>query len=226
MKHSDLEKSWQKVLAPEFEKEYMQKLQAFLDDEVKSGVTIYPQEDDLFAALNLSPLEDTKVVIVGQDPYHGPDQAHGLCFSVKPGIRIPPSLLNIYKEMEQDLDIPRANHGHLISWAQQGVLMINNVLTVAKGSAGSHRKKGWEQFTDRIIDILNERKKNLVFLLWGKDAQKKCAKINREKHLVLESAHPSPLAGKRFFGNNHFSKTNTYLADLGKEIIIWQLPSV
>lgn len=225
MKICNLNKSWLTVLAGEFEKEYMLKLDKFLCQERKKGKIIYPSEDDIFSAFNLSPLSKTKVVIIGQDPYHGEDQAHGLCFSVKPQVKIPPSLRNVYKEMANDLNIPPANHGNLVHWAKQGVLMLNNVLTVEQGQAASHRNKGWEQFTDQVVEILNAKKKNLVFLLWGKDAQSKCVQIDRAKHLVLESAHPSPLARNKFFNNHHFSKTNDYLHKTGQKIIDWQLPS-
>lgn len=226
MQKIKLEKNWLEVLKPEFEKEYMRNLKSFLQSEKKQGKVIFPQGDEIFSALNLSPLDKTKVVIIGQDPYHGIGQAHGLCFSVKPGVRIPPSLRNVYKEMQNDLGITTPNHGHLAHWAEQGVLMLNNVLSVEQGNAGSHRKKGWEIFTDRIVDILNTQKEGLVFLLWGRDAQSKCAQIDRKRHLVLEAAHPSPLAGNRFLGNRHFSKTNEYLASQGKGIINWELPSL
>lgn len=217
--------SWQAWLASEFDAPYMLKLQQFLQQEQSEGKTFYPASKDWFHALEATPLEQVKVVIIGQDPYHQPNQAHGLSFSVRPGIKTPPSLMNIYKELETDLGIPRANHGYLESWSQQGVLLLNAVLTVEDSQAASHQKKGWETFTDRIIDTVNERCENVVFLLWGSYAQKKGAKIDPQRHLVLQSAHPSPLAAYRgFFGCKHFSQANGYLSANGRRPIDWQLP--
>lgn len=217
--------SWQPWLAPEFDAPYMQKLQAFLQRERLAGKTIYPASESWFHALEVTPLDQVKVVIIGQDPYHQPDQAHGLSFSVRPGIKTPPSLVNIYKELETDLGIPRATHGYLENWAQQGVLLLNAVLTVEDSKAASHQKKGWEKFTDRVIATVNERCENVVFMLWGSYAQKKGAKIDPLQHLVLESVHPSPLAAYRgFFGCKHFSQANRYLSEQGRGGIEWQLP--
>lgn len=209
----------------EFQASYMTNLREFLVDEAKKKKVIYPKGNEIFSALNETPFDKIKVVIIGQDPYHGPGQAHGMCFSVKPGVRIPPSLQNIYKELHRDLKIPMRNHGYLKSWAQQGVLLLNTVLTVEKGKAGSHRGKGWEIFTDKIISLLNNEKEHLVFLLWGSSAQQKAKMIDEKKHLVLRSPHPSPLSAHRgFLGNNHFSKANNYLKRLGIQPIDWTLP--
>ncbi len=220
-----LEKSWKKVLQAEFTKPYIQQLRSFIQSEIEQGKTVYPHGSEVFTALNTTPFDQVKVVIVGQDPYHGPDQAHGLCFSVKPGVRPPPSLVNIYKELKSDLGYEPVNHGYLISWAQEGVLLLNTVLTVEKGKAGSHRGKGWEQFTDAIINKLNQEKAGLVFILWGQDARSKGASVDRSKHLVLESAHPSPFSVQKFYGGKHFSKTNDYLTAQHKTPINWQLPT-
>lgn len=225
----DLEQapSWQTWLTPEFELPYMQKLQQFLQQEREAGKTIYPDSKHWFHALEATPLEQVRVVIIGQDPYHQPDQAHGLSFSVRPGIKIPPSLVNIYKELETDLGIPRASHGYLESWAEQGVLLLNAVLTVENSKAASHQKKGWETFTDRVIATVNEQCENVVFILWGSYAQKKGAKIDPQRHLILASAHPSPLAAYRgFFGCQHFSQANAYLSANGRSPVNWQLPEV
>lgn len=220
-----LEPGWQQALEDEFERDYMQQLQQFLQAEKARHMVIYPHTRDCFNALNFTPLDRVKVVILGQDPYHGPDQAHGLCFSVKPGIKVPPSLVNIYKELETDLGIRPVNHGYLESWARQGVLLLNAVLTVQQGNAGSHQGKGWERFTDRIIHILNDQHDGLVFILWGSYAQKKGAFIDRQRHRVLQGPHPSPLSAYRgFFGCRHFSQTNRYLSERGKPPIDWQLP--
>jgi len=183
---------------------------------------IFPHSNDCFNALNETPFEQVEVVILGQDPYHGPNQAHGLSFSVKPGIKTPPSLVNIYKELEADLNIPIANHGYLINWARQGVLLLNSVLTVEASKAGSHQNKGWETFTDQVIQLINEHHQGVVFMLWGSYAQKKGRHIDRSKHCVLESVHPSPLSAYRgFFGCGHFSKANQYLESIGKAPIDW-----
>ena len=186
---------------------------------------IYPPGKQIFSALDQTAFENVKVVILGQDPYHGPGQAHGLCFSVAPGVQKPPSLQNIYKEIERDLGIAPSQNGCLLAWAQQGVLLLNAVLTVEHAQAGSHQGKGWELFTDRIVSLLNEQREHLVFMLWGSYAQKKGAIIDRHRHLVLESPHPSPLSAHRgFFGNKHFSSANRYLTEHGVSPINWQLP--
>ncbi|UTW58402.1 uracil-DNA glycosylase [Kordiimonas sp. SCSIO 12603] len=222
-----LEESWKAALAPEFEKDYMKSLKAFLQAELQAGKTIFPKGSEYFSALDLTPVDKVKVVIIGQDPYHGPEQAHGLSFSVKPGVKIPPSLVNIYKEQEEDLGIKQPGHGYLASWAEQGVLMLNAVLTVQAHNAASHQGRGWEIFTDAIISELNQAHEGLVFILWGSYAQKKGKKIDRNKHLVLAGPHPSPLSAYRgFFGCKHFSKANDYLQSLGKEPINWQVPEL
>ncbi|MFW5887472.1 MAG: uracil-DNA glycosylase [Bacteriovoracia bacterium] len=220
-----MEDSWKELLWDEFQKPYMCELKRFLQLELSQGKTIYPQAQDIFQAFNQTPFDKVKVVIIGQDPYHGPDQAHGMCFSVRPGIRPPPSLRNIYKELESDIAAKTPSHGYLINWARQGVLMLNAVLTVEKTKAGSHHGKGWERFTDRVIDILNEEKNNLVFLLWGSPAQKKASQVNHKKHLILKAPHPSPLSAHRgFLGCRHFSKVNNYLQQHHLTPIDWQLP--
>ncbi|MDZ7642591.1 MAG: uracil-DNA glycosylase [Desulfurivibrio sp.] len=220
-----LEDSWKQRLLPEFSKPYMQNLKIFLQQEKTSGKTIFPQGVEMFAALDLTPFARVKVVILGQDPYHGPNQAHGLCFSVRPGVAVPPSLLNIYKELKDDVGFTIPEHGFLQSWAEQGVLLLNATLSVRAGQAGSHQGKGWEGFTDRIIHLLNEEREHLVFMLWGGYAQKKGAFIDRQRHLVLTAPHPSPLSAHRgFFGCRHFSQANRYLEAHGQEPIDWQLP--
>jgi len=202
----------------------MLELKSFLLWEQMSHKDIYPEYSRVFEAMDLCPLDRTKVVVLGQDPYHGPGQAHGLSFSVQPGVPVPPSLQNIYKELQSDLGITPPKTGYLEAWAKQGVLLLNNCLTVERSKAGSHRGKGWEQLTDYIVDHLNCNKENLVFLLWGRDAQTKGEKIDRSKHLVLEAVHPSPLSAHRgFFGCKHFSKANTYLQEKGHVGIDWQL---
>lgn len=225
MNRFGLEGKWSELLKSEFEMPYMKQLDSYLDSQEKQGVAIYPPEQDRFNAFRYTPFERVKVVILGQDPYHGPGQAHGLSFSVKDDIKIPPSLRNIYKELEQDLGIPPAAHGNLTAWAEQGVLLLNNVLTVAAGSAGSHQNQGWELFTDKVVDLLNTQASGLVFLLWGSHAQKKGNKIDRTRHLVLETSHPSPLSAYRgFLGSGQFSEINRYLSDQGKRPIEWALP--
>jgi uracil-DNA glycosylase len=223
-----IEESWKRQLIEEFSAPYMQKLRSFLKEELESGKKIYPKPSEWFAAFDATPFEKVKVVILGQDPYHGPGQAHGLSFSVKPGVRPPPSLLNIYKELKADIpgfEIPK--HGFLGSWADQGVLLLNSVLTVREGEAASHQKRGWEQFTDKAIQLLAEKREGLVFLLWGAYAQKKGAFIDRKKHLILEGLHPSPLSASRgFFGSKPFSKINAYLKQHGETPIDWNLPPV
>lgn len=222
-----LRSSWKEKIGGEFEKEYMQNLRKFLIQEKQAGKIIYPEGNDIFSSMNLTSFDDVKVVIIGQDPYHGPGQAHGLCFSVKPGVKIPPSLQNIYKEINEDLGIPISNNGCLKSWAEQGVLLLNSVLTVEKNKAGSHQGKGWERFTDAIIEKLNSEHTGLVFLLWGSYAQKKGRIIDQKRHLVLQSVHPSPLSAHRgFFGKHHFSKANAYLERQGKTAVNWEVPAV
>lgn len=219
-----LESGWLSELAPEFQLPYMQSLKQFLRQEKQQGKIIYPKGSEYFAALNTTPLEKVKVVILGQDPYHGPGQAHGLCFSVRDGTRIPPSLLNIFKEIRSDLNLPgnTLTSGDLTSWAQQGVLLLNSVLTVERHNAASHQGKGWETFTDGVVKVLSDKRENCVFLLWGSYAQKKGSVIDTSKHLVLSAPHPSPLAAHRgFFGCKHFSKCNDYLIEKGQAPIDW-----
>lgn len=219
-----LEASWKALLQDEFQQPYMQALRQFLRDEKAAGKTIYPPGPDIFNALNSTPFNQVRVVVLGQDPYHGPGQAHGLCFSVQKGVAVPPSLKNIYKELSQDLGLSLPSHGNLSHWAQQGVLLLNAVLTVEAGNAGAHQNKGWERFTDRVVGLLNERREHLVFMLWGSYAQKKGAIIDRRKHLVLQSAHPSPLSAHRgFLGNRHFSSANAYLQTHQLPPIDWQI---
>ena len=220
-----IDPSWKRKLQSEFEEGYFQKLTDFLKEEVKQH-TIYPQGKFIFQAFDKTPFDQVKVVIIGQDPYHGPGQAHGLCFSVHPGVALPPSLKNIYKEIHADLGLPVPASGCLNAWAEQGVLLLNSVLTVESGNAGSHQGRGWEVFTDSVISVLNERAQNLVFLLWGSYAQRKGAVIDGKRHLVLQSPHPSPLSAHRgFFGNHHFSRTNTYLSEHNKTPIDWRVES-
>ncbi|HWK54527.1 MAG TPA: uracil-DNA glycosylase [Hyphomicrobiales bacterium] len=221
-----LEDSWRAVLQEEFSAPYMQELKAFLQREKQAGKRIYPPGSLIFNALNSTPLDKVEVVILGQDPYHNPGQAHGLCFSVLPGVQPPPSLLNIYKELERDVGFVPPKHGYLQSWADQGVLLLNAVLTVERSRPASHQGKGWERFTDRIVSVLNEQREGLVFMLWGSHAQKKGQYISRKRHLVLESPHPSPLSAHRgFLGNGHFSRANAWLKEHGKSPINWQLPA-
>lgn len=219
-----LRPEWREPLQPEFDADYMAQLRAFLVAEKAAGKTIYPKGSEWFRALELTPPEAVRVVILGQDPYHGLGQAHGLCFSVRPDVRIPPSLVNIYKELEADLGIPRARHGFLEHWAQQGVLLLNSVLTVEAGQAASHAGKGWERFTDAVIRIVNDRDQPVVFLLWGAYAQRKAVCVDRQRHLVLTAAHPSPLSAHNgFLGCRHFSQANRWLADQGAQPIDWAL---
>lgn len=216
-----IHESWRAALGEEFNKEYFRKLTDFVRNEYKIN-TVYPPGQLIFNAFNLCPMDKVKAVIVGQDPYHGPGQAHGLCFSVMQGVSYPPSLINIFKEIERDLGYKPAS-GNLERWASQGVLLLNATLTVKAHMAGSHQKKGWEEFTDRVISLLNTEREHLVFFLWGAFAQKKCFNIDRSRHLVLESVHPSPLSASRgFFGNNHFSRCNEYLASHGLEPVDWR----
>ena len=222
-----LHESWKAPLLPEFQAEYMVQLRAFLQAEKAAGKQIFPKGSEWFRALDLTPLDSVRVVILGQDPYHGPGQAHGLCFSVKPGVRPPPSLGNIYKEMQSDLGIPRPHHGFLEHWAQQGVLLLNSVLTVEMGKAASHQKKGWEQFTDAVIRLVNAKERPVVFMLWGAYAQKKAAFVDADKHLVLKAAHPSPLSAHNgFLGCRHFSQCNAFLESKGLAPIDWALPAL
>lgn len=220
-----LHPQWLEVLGAEFEKDYMRQLRTFLLQRRQEGAVIYPPPSRWFAALNTTPFNQVRVVILGQDPYHGPNQAHGLCFSVLPDVPVPPSLVNIYKEINNDLSIVQPNHGCLISWAQQGVLLLNATLTVEKGKAGAHQGKGWEQFTDQVINQLNTHREGIVFILWGSFAQKKATMIDSSKHLILKSVHPSPLSAHRgFMGCRHFSAANEYLQKQGLEPIDWQVP--
>ena len=215
--------SWFNLLAKEFEKSYMKDLSIFLNSEVKEGKEIYPKGNEMFLSLNLTPYDEVKVVIIGQDPYHGPGQAHGLSFSVPEGVKIPPSLHNIFLELKEDLNISIPQNGFLSNWAQQGVLLLNSVLSVERGKPGSHSLKGWEKFTDKIISLLNN-KEHIVFMLWGNYAAQKGREIDASKHLVLKSAHPSPLSShKGFFGNKHFSKCNKFLDTKGIEPVDWQI---
>ena len=218
--------SWEKALKGEFSKEYYKKLFIKVREEYQTR-TIYPPADDIFNAFHFTPLEEVKVVILRQDPYHEPGQAHGLCFSVKPNVQIPPSLINIYKELEDDLGCYIPNNGYLEKWARQGVLMLNTVLTVRAHQANSHKDIGWEQFTDAAIRVLAEQDRPMVFVLWGKPAQRKKEMIHNPKHLVLESAHPSPLSAYRgFFGSRPFSRINEYLKENGLTPIDWQIENI
>jgi uracil-DNA glycosylase len=217
-----IEESWKVKLSDEFDKEYFIRLTEFVRQEYKSD-TVYPPASLIFNAFNLCPFESLKAVIIGQDPYHGPGQAHGLCFSVRDGVEFPPSLINIFKEIELDLGFSRPNSGNLERWSRQGVLLLNATLTVRAHMAGSHQRKGWEEFTDAVISCINREKQNMVFFLWGAYAQKKGESIDRTKHLVLESVHPSPLSAPRgFFGNKHFSRCNDFLKSHGKDPVNWQ----
>lgn len=216
--------SWRDVLRDEKEKPYFRELLDFVEHERQLGKAIYPKNSEVFNALTLTPFAEVTVVILGQDPYHGPQQAHGLCFSVRPTVSPPPSLLNIFLELKSDLGIAKPTHGCLEYWAQQGVLLLNAVLTVEESKPGSHAGKGWERFTDRIIQELNEKRSGLVFLLWGAYAQKKANFLDRKRHLVLEAPHPSPLSAHRgFLGCRHFSRANEYLAAHGKALVDWDL---
>ena len=220
-----LEPSWKARLAPLFATPGMQALRAFLVAEARAGKTIYPPPDQIFAALDATPFDAVKVVILGQDPYHGPGQAHGLCFSVRPGVPPPPSLLNIHAELESDLGVARPDHGCLLPWARRGVLLLNAVLTVERGLAGSHHGKGWEAFTDAVVDHLNRERDGLVFLLWGSPAQAKARQVDLQRHHVLKAPHPSPLSAHRgFLGCRHFSRANAWLAARGSEGVDWRLP--
>lgn len=221
-----LEPSWKARVGDYLLRPDMQQLAAFLRQRKAGGARIYPAGGEIFAALDATPFDRVKVVILGQDPYHGPGQAHGLCFSVQPGVPAPPSLDNIFKELERDLGIPRPAHGCLRHWAEQGVLLLNSVLTVEDGRAGAHAGKGWEGFTDHVVDVLNREREHLVFLLWGSYAQKKGAMIDARRHKVLRAPHPSPLSAHRgFIGCGHFSAANEYLRRTGQAPIDWSLPA-
>ena len=228
-----LEASWKNALRPEFDAGYMHKLRAFLVAEKQARKVVYPKGDQIFAALDATPLDAAKVVIIGQDPYHGPNQAHGLCFSVRPGVPAPPSLVNIFQEINTDMaddEVPYgradgavpAGHASLTPWARQGVLLLNAVLTVVAGRAGSHQGRGWETFTDRVVEAINREREHVVFMLWGSYAQKKGAVVDRRRHLVLTAPHPSPLSAHRgFFGCRHFSQANRYLVEHGIMPVNW-----
>ncbi|MBL7707212.1 MAG: uracil-DNA glycosylase [Taibaiella sp.] len=220
----NIAESWKQQLQGEFEQEYFHKITERIKQDIANGIQIYPNGKDIFRAFELCSFEDTKVVLLGQDPYHGPGQAHGLCFSVPEGIRIPPSLVNIYKELHNDTGFIIPSHGNLTKWATQGMLMLNTSLTVQAQQAGSHSKIGWERFTDAVIKKVSSGKDNVVFILWGGHARSKVALIDQNKHLVLQSAHPSPLSAHNgFFGNRHFSTCNDYLKAHGKAPIDWQV---
>lgn len=225
MSDVQLHESWKVPLLGEFQSDYMMQLRAFLVAEKAAGKRIYPNGSEWFRALDLTPLNKVRVVILGQDPYHGPGQAHGLCFSVQSGVRPPPSLLNIYKELESDLGLPRPRHGFLEHWAKQGVLLLNSVLTVESAKAASHQGKGWERFTDAVIRLINAKPEPVVFMLWGSYAQKKAAFVDSDRHLVLKAAHPSPLSAHNgFLGCRHFSRCNAFLESKGLAPIDWSLP--
>lgn len=221
-----LHPSWLDPLRSEFEQPYMAELRDFLRAERAAGQRVFPRAAEWFAALDLTPLEDVRVVILGQDPYHGEGQAHGLCFSVRPGIRVPPSLVNIYKELASDLGIARPSHGYLRHWAEQGVLLLNTTLTVRMGAAASHAGRGWERFTDAVIRLVDAGPKPVVFILWGAHAQRKAAFVDQRRHLVLKSPHPSPLSARSgFFGSRPFSQANAFLERHGRTPIDWTLPA-
>ena len=221
-----LEPSWKARIGDWFAREDMQALSAFLRQRRQGGAVIHPAPGNIFAAFDATPFDAVKVVILGQDPYHGPGQAHGLCFSVLPGVPVPPSLLNIYKELETDVGFVRPGHGYLMPWARRGVLLLNSVLTVEDGRAGSHQGKGWEGFTDHVVDVLNREREGLVFLLWGSYAQAKGKVIDPRRHRVLKAPHPSPLSAHRgFLGCRHFSQANDYLRRRGLEAVDWSLPA-
>ncbi|MDK1287189.1 uracil-DNA glycosylase [Pseudoalteromonas umbrosa] len=217
--------SWQSLIEAQKKQPYLQETLAYVAQRRSEGVTVFPADEQVFAALDETALEDIKVVILGQDPYHGPNQAHGLCFSVQPGIKIPPSLVNMYKELANDIEgFKTPTHGYLLPWAQQGVLLLNTVLTVEQGQAHSHKQLGWERFTDVVINTINEHCEGVIFLLWGAHAQKKGKAIDTLRHHVLHAPHPSPLSAHRgFFGCQHFSKTNALLQSMDKSPIDWQI---
>ena len=222
----NLNNDWINILEDEFSKDYYLKLRRFLINEYKTQ-TIYPNMYDIFNALNYTSYKDAKIVILGQDPYHGPNQAHGLSFSVKPNVKIPPSLINIYKELHTDLGCYIPNNGYLKKWADQGILLLNTVLTVRAGQANSHRNKGWETFTDKIISLLNDRKEPIVFILWGNNAISKQKLITNKQHYIIKSPHPSPLSASRgFLGSKPFSKTNNFLKSINEPTIDWQIENI
>lgn len=224
--HLRPDRGWTEYLADEFRQPYMQALAEFLAAEESAGKVIFPDSSHCFNALNSTPLDQVRVVILGQDPYHGPGQAHGLCFSVRPDVPPPPSLVNMFKEIQEDLGITPPDHGCLQPWAEQGVLLLNSVLTVVQGQAGAHQGKGWEVFTDKVIETVNREREGVVFLLWGNYARKKGSQIDRSRHLVLEGPHPSPLSAYRgFFGCRHFSSANEWLQKQGRTPVNWALPS-
>jgi uracil-DNA glycosylase len=221
-----LKNDWENLLEEEFKKDYYLRLRKFLINEYRTRI-IYPNMYDIFNALHYTAYKDVKVVILGQDPYHGPNQAHGLSFSVKPGVPAPPSLMNIYKELHDDLGCYIPNNGYLKKWTDQGVMLLNTVLTVRAGEANSHKDMGWEHFTDKVISLLNEREDPIVFILWGKNAQSKLSIINNPKHFIIKSVHPSPLSASRgFFGSKPFSRANNFLVSIGKEPIDWQIENI
>ena len=220
-----LRSEWLDRIGAEFDKSYMRELREFLMERKRAGATIYPPGKWIFNALDSTPPEGVRVVILGQDPYHGPGQAHGLCFSVQPGVRVPPSLSNIFRELHDDIGFRVPRHGCLQQWADRGVLLLNAVLTVERGRAGAHQGKGWERFTDRVVDVVNGGEYPVVFMLWGSQAQRKGAGIDRGRHLVLTAPHPSPLSAHRgFFGCRHFSRANGWLREQGMEVMDWSLP--
>jgi uracil-DNA glycosylase len=215
--------SWNELLESEFSQPYMQSLEKKLQQDYSDKI-IYPAKENIFSAFNLTPFENVKAVIIGQDPYHGPNQAHGLCFSVQKGVKIPPSLVNIYKEIENDLGIKMPNHGHLVSWAEEGVLLLNSLLTVEGGKPMSHKNYGWDKFTDRVIELINEKKENVVFMLWGSPAHSKAKNVDPDRHHILKTVHPSPLSSYRgFFGCKHFSKCNEFLISKKIKPIDWKI---
>lgn len=230
MQHSNravqLEPGWLAQLGAEFEQPYMARLRSFLQAQKRAGKQVFPPGRDMFNAFAYTPMDKVKVVILGQDPYHGAGQAHGLCFSVRKGVRVPPSLQNIFKEIHAELGYPVPQHGDLTAWADQGVLLLNSVLSVESGQAASHRGKGWETFTDRVIEVINRERRGVVFMLWGSYAQRKGAMIDRDRHCVLNAPHPSPLSAHRgFFGCGHFKAANDYLQAQGDAPIDWRLPA-
>ena len=223
MSFPELPDSWKTELAEEFDKPYFKELENFVAQERKSK-TIYPAPEHVFSAFELTPFEQVNVLILGQDPYHGDNQAHGLCFSVKPGVKTPPSLVNIYKELKDDIGFDIPNHGYLVPWAKQGILMINAVLTVEAHTANSHKNKGWETFTDAVISKVNQKQESVIFVLWGGYAKKKLKLIDTNRHTVIQSAHPSPLSARNgFFGSKPFSQINSVLSQSGKPEIDFQL---
>lgn len=222
----EIPKTWQAVIGDEFDKSYFKQLAAFVEQERQDlPDSIYPPEKDIFSAFTLTPYHNVNVLLLGQDPYVNKNQAHGLCFSVLPGVPVPPSLRNIFKELQDDLDCKIPNNGFLNNWAKQGILMLNTVLTVRAGLPFSHRGKGWEIFTDAVIESVNEKESPVVFLLWGNAAQKKISLIDTSRHIIIKGAHPSPLSAKKFFGSRPFSKVNQALKELGKREIVWQIPN-